>query len=242
MQITGATIFLFLVIFCNGAAIGGMIERALKRRSTPPLPISPSNINTLAEANDVEVLSAWRTGSNKVWLSMDGTRLNDKAALQPGQYQRLLNLVLDLRPWLETTQPATASAVATQPAIASAVATQPATASAVATPQPVRPAAPAPAVPQPPVKVEKKNGAPADETVQPAPVLDSIIQQIDKVLQAKLETSAFKERGIQLVEGPGGIVIVKDGINRYEGVDAIPDPEVKTLIRQAVADWEKGSK
>ena len=97
-------------------------------------------------------------------------------------------------------------------------------------------------MPQPPVKVEKKNGAPADETVQPAPVLDSIIQQIDKVLQAKLETSAFKERGIQLVEGPGGIVIVKDGINRYEGVDAIPDPEVKTLIRQAVADWEKGSK
>ena len=222
MQITGATIFLFLVIFCIGAAIGGMIERALKRRSTPPLPISPSNINTLAEANDVEILSAWRTGSNKVWLSMDGTRLNDKAALQPGQYQRLLNLVLDLRPWLETTQPATASAVAT--------------------PQPVWPAAPAPAVPQPPVKVEKKNGAPADETVQPAPVLDSIIQQIDKVLQAKLETSPFKERGIQLVEGPGGIVIVKDGINRYEGVDAIPDPEVKTLIRQAVADWEKGAK
>jgi hypothetical protein len=221
MQITGATIFLFLVIFCIGAAIGGMIERALKRRSTPPLPISPSDKNTFAEANDVEVLSAWRTGSNKVWLAMDGTRLNDKAALQPGQYQRLLNLVLDLRPWLETTQPAAARAVAA--------------------PQPVRPAAPAP-VSQPPVKVEKKNGTLADETVQPAPVLDSIIQQIDKVLQAKLETSAFKERGIQLVEGPGGIVIVKDGINRYEGLDAIPDPEVKTLIRQAVADWEKGSR
>jgi hypothetical protein len=223
MQITGATIFLFLVIFCIGAAIGGVIERALKRRSAPPLPVSPSDKNTLAEANDVEVLSAWRTGGNKVWLAMDGTRLNDKAALQPGQYQRLLNLVLDLRPWLETTQPAAAKAAAT--------------------PQPVRPVTPAPAVSQPPVKVEKKNGAlAADETAQPAPVLDSIIQQIDKVLQAKLETSAFKERGIQLVEGPGGIVIVKDGINRYEGVDAIPDPEVKTLIRQAVADWEKGSK
>jgi len=223
MQITGATIFLFLVIFCIGAAIGGLIERALKKRSNPPPPLPTStNGNTLAEADDVEVLSAWRSGSNNVWLAMDGTRLNDKGALQPGQYQRLRNLVLDLRPWLETTQPAAQKAEIT--------------------PQPLRQAVPVPAVSQPPVKVEKKNGALADETVQPAPVLDSIIQQIDKVLQAKLETSAFKDRGIQLVEGPGGIVIVKDGINRYEGVDAIPDPEIKTLIRQAVADWEKGSK
>ena len=222
MQITGATIFLFLVIFCIGAAIGGLIERALKRRSTPPAPLSPSNKNTLAEADDVEVLSAWRNHSNKVWLAMDGMRLNDKTALQPGQYQRLLNLVLDLRPWLETTRPVAPSTEQT--------------------PQPPRPATPAPADSQAPVKLEKKNGTPVDQGGQPAPALDSIIQQIDKVLQAKLETSAFKDRGIQLVEGPGGIVIVKDGVNRYEGVDAIPDPEVKNIIQQAVADWEKGSR
>ena len=153
---------------------------------------------------------------------MDGTRLNDKAALQPGQYQRLLNMVIDLRPWLETTRPAAPTVAATQ--------------------QPLRATAPAPAVAQKPVKAGKKNGAPADEAEPPAPVLDSIIQQIDKVLQARLETSPFKERGIQLVEGPGGIVIVKDGVNRYEGLDGIPDPEVKDLIRQAVADWEKGPK
>jgi hypothetical protein len=227
MHITNAIIFLFVVIFCIGAAIGGMIERALKRRAKPtepePAPVSmPTSINTLAEADDVEVLSAWRTRNNKVWLAMDGTRLNDKAALQPGQYQRLLNLVIDLRPWLETARPA-----APTPAVAQ---------------QPLRAAAPAPVVAQPPVQVGKKNGASVDEAAPPAPVLDSIIQQIDKVLQAKLETSPFKERGIQLVEGPGGIVIVKDGINRYEGVDGIPDPEIKNLIRQAVADWEKGSK
>jgi hypothetical protein len=222
MQITSATIFLFLIIFCVGAAIGGVVERALKGRSKSPTPLSPSNKNTLAEADDVEVLSAWRTHNNKVWLDMDGTRLNDKAELQPAQYQRLLNLVLDLRPWLETVQ-------VTTPKPESA-------------PEPPPPVAPAPALTQPPVQVEKKIGAPVVEIAPTAPVLDSIIQQIDKVLQARLETSPFKDRGIQLVEGPGGIVIVKDGIKRYEGVDAIPDPEIKTLIRQAVADWEKGAK
>ena len=220
MQITNTILFFFLVIFCVGAAIGGVIERALKRRSSPPPPPPPAGSNTLAEADDVKVISAWRTRSNKVWLEMDGTRLNDKAALQPGQYQRLVSLIVDLRPWLETAQPAAPKPEATF--------------------QPLRPVAPAPTLAQP--AAIRKNGAPADEAEPPAPVLDSIIQQIDKVLQAKLETSGLKDRDIQLVEGPGGIVIVKDGINRYEGVDAIPDLEVKALIRQAVADWEKSAK
>ncbi len=236
MHINGAIIFLFVVIFCVGAAVGGIIERVLKkgRSSVAPLPIPPpaplapppppdSEKDTLAEAGDVEVLSAWRTGSNQVWLGMDGKRMNDKMALGPEQYQRLLALVLDLRPWLET---------AARPVVPKPEPTQP----------PVHPAAPVPAASLLPVKQEKKNGAPIDEKAEPALVLDSIIQQIDKVLQEKLATSALKERGIQLVEGPGGIVIVKDGINKYEGLDAIPDPEVKALIRQAVADWEKGSK
>ena len=227
---TSANLFLFLVIFCVGAAVGGMVERALKRRAAalppeplpvpPPVAQPPSHINPLAEADDREILSAWRTRSNKVWLGMDGTRLNDRAALQPEQFQRLFNLVIDLRPWLETARPAAPTPVATQ--------------------QPLRAATPAPTMPQKTALGGKKNGAPAEEAVPPAPVFESIIQQIDKVLQTKLETSPFKDRGIQLIEGPGGIVIVKDGVNKYEGVDGIPDPDVKALIRQAVADWEKG--
>ena len=218
---TPSTVFLSIIALLIGVAIGAWIEGFRKKRPTtrPSLPISTDD---LSKDGDVKVLSAWRTSSNQVWLEMDGMRLNDKMAFRPGQYQRLLALVLDLRPWLETVQPAAPNLQAT--------------------PQPLRPTAPAPTLTQPPVQVGKKNGVPADELVPPAPVLESIIQQIDKVLQARLETSPLKERGIQLVEGPGGIVIVKDGINKYEGVDAIPDPEVKSLIRQAVADWEKGLK
>jgi hypothetical protein len=234
---TTTTYFIFLVIFCVGAAIGAWVERALKKRSNPPPVLPPSNTNSHAEADDVEILSAWRTRSNKIWLAMDGTRLNDKADLQPGQYQRLLNLVIDLRPWLETARPAAPAPVETQPPMHA-----PANAAAV-TPPVMRAVAPDPAMIPPPIPAGKKNGKPAAEELPPAPLLDSIIQQIDKVLQARLAaTGAFKDRGIQLVEGPGGIVIVKDGDNRYEGIDGIPDPEVKALIRQAVTDWEKGPK
>ncbi len=221
MQITTGILFLFLIVFCIGAAIGGVVERELQKRSVSFPPLLSSDMNILAKDDDVKVLSAWRTHGNKIWLDMDGTRLNDKAELQPGQYQRLLNLVLELRPWLETVHPPTPKA---EPV-----------------PESLPPVAPVLGLTQLPVQMEKKNGAPVVQKVAPAPALDSIIQQIDKVLQARLATSAFKDRGIQLVEGAGGIVIVKDGIKRYEGIDAIPDPEIKVLIRQAVADWEKGS-
>ena len=203
---TPANLFLYFIIFCISAAIGAFVERILKGRSAPLPPLPAPDKKPLAGDGDVEVLSAWRTRSHTVWLEMDGRRLDNKDSLLPEQRQRLLSLVLDLRPWLETARPAAAAPVAA--------------------PQPAQPG--------------KKTGASAVEEVKPAPVLDSIIQQIDKVLQAGLETSPFKDRGIQLIEGPGGIVIVKDGANRYEGLEAIPDPAIKALIRQAVADWEKG--
>jgi CxxC motif-containing protein len=118
-------------------------------------------------------------------------------------------MVLDLRPWLEST-PAEAAAPELQP----------------------RPAVPS----VPPVK----KGKPRVEQVKPVPpVLKSIVEQIEDVLQAKLLISPFKDRDIHLTEAPGGEVLVKDGLKIFDGIDAVPDPEIKALIRQAVAEWEK---
>ena len=218
---TTPVIFLTIIVFCVGIAIGSIIESFIKRRSPTPPP-SPPETNKLAREGDIEVLSAWRSADNRVWLDMDGKRLDNKEALQPGQHQRLLNLVLELRPWLEPARiPAPGSADA---------------------PQTGRPTAPTPAAVLQPVQPPKAKTASAGEEKRPAPALESIIEQIDKVLQVKLAATVYKDRGIGLTEGPGGIVIINDGSKSYEGMDSIPDPEIKALIQQAVSDWEKGGK
>ena len=214
-----ASIFLSFISLCVGISIGSLFEIARKKRQNK-LPSLPASDVKLAQNGDVEVFSAWRTSTNKVWLNMDGVRLDSKEELLPEQRRRLLGLVVDLRSWLETVRSAT--------------------------PEPENPAqlpqsstSMSGVAPQT-VQLDKKKSKATAEEAAPAPVLESILKQIDKVLQSKLVSSPYSERGIRLTEGPGGVVIIKDGINRYEGVEAVPDPQIQSLIRQAVSDWEKG--
>jgi hypothetical protein len=69
------------------------------------------------------------------------------------------------------------------------------------------------------------------------PMAGSMVEQISRILETKLAAQGESGRGVRLVEGPGGAVRVYVGVQPY-GLDEVPDPAIRTAIREAVAEWE----
>jgi len=76
----------------------------------------------------------------------------------------------------------------------------------------------------------------------PLPPAKSIVFQIDAILQDQISGTPLADRGIRLAEAPGQGVMVWLGLNHFQGIDAVPDPEVQAAIRKAVKTWEAQAK
>ncbi len=77
----------------------------------------------------------------------------------------------------------------------------------------------------------------AASSPQQAESSDHMLEEINKILQRSL--SSTPDRGVRLFpDGVGGVKVMI-GVKSYE-VEAVPDDEIKDLIRQAVAEWEAG--
>jgi hypothetical protein len=66
----------------------------------------------------------------------------------------------------------------------------------------------------------------------------SIVGQIDMILQNRLKDTALAGQAIRLTESSLGGVEVYVGTRKYPSIDDVPDQEIKTAIRSAVAEWE----
>ena len=73
---------------------------------------------------------------------------------------------------------------------------------------------------------------------RPSAPANSIVTQIDTILQERLAGTPLEERGVFLTQSAEGGVIVYVGLTRYNGVDEVPDPEIKAAIRAAITEWE----
>ncbi len=213
------TIGLSIAILLIGYILG-LVEAAIKQKNkdnkkarleekeileTPPLALKQPNL-----------LSLNRNSSNLLLLELEGKTISNKDELTSENRRLLIKLLVELRPWLETTAPTSTSP------------------QAEAQPKPINIQPPTASPIIPPL-----SSSPAQST--PAPSAESIVSQINTVLQSRLVDSSFANQGIHLQESPTGGVWVYIGLDKYEGIDAIPDPEIKAFIRQAIAEWERQS-
>lgn len=204
-------------------------EEAEEKKNNPPMPATPVTVKV-----DDPGLMRIKNESGYITLDLDGTRV-DTAALSVDQRKRLIEMLNVIRPWLEGKP---APAVVPAPAPAPIVTQAP-------PPLPSKPAIPTPTVstprpapvPQPPATPAGKSAANAKaEETQPKAI--GIVGQIDTVLQARLIGTALEGRGIYLSNSPEGGVVVNVGLDKYNGIDDVPDPEIKAALRAAITEWE----
>jgi hypothetical protein len=88
------------------------------------------------------------------------------------------------------------------------------------------------------------SGAPAARTremsaeqAKKAPAASSMVAQINEILEERLAKKDASLQGVHLAEGSDGTIRVFIGLQGYP-MDEVPNPEVRELIREAVAEWE----
>ncbi len=68
----------------------------------------------------------------------------------------------------------------------------------------------------------------------------SMIEQINEILQEKIEASGKSDLAVRLIEGLEGTAKVLIGVHSYD-IGEVPDEAISKLIREAVSEWEAGS-
>ena len=181
-------------------------------QAEPLLPVTP-----VLPPDESSLLDVSRDDAGGLRLRLEGERI-EAAALSADQRKRIIAVLTQIRPWLESPTPAQ------QPAQRTPVQSAPLRPAPPPEARPVQSPRPAP-----PPNIDK------DEVVA-AP--QSIVEQIDAILHAQLAGTPLMEKGIRLQESPEGGVIVWVGINKYPGLEDVPDDEIKAAIRAAISAWE----
>jgi hypothetical protein len=211
------------------------VQKKLEENSKPAEE-TPKDQNVIGEHT---VLKVTVDPAIKWHLELDGARLEDPNAINPEQRQRLVNVIVQMRPWIDGKQ--ASAAVPPTPAPVSAV--QPVPELPPLKPFTASVAAQIPVAPPPQPKIDAMRGLRSllkNEIRTPDQIKSvSIVAMIDDVLQSKLPGTQFSGKGIRLEEGSLGEVIVFVGASRYPSVDAVPDHDIQALIKSAIADWEK---
>lgn len=201
-------------------------EEEAEEKETEPVVEEPVPAAPAIPPDETQVLGVSRHQNGQLLLILDGER-TESATLSVEQRKRLIEILTWIRPWLEAPKPARAASVPPPTPPRPAPPSQ-AASSTLATSNPV------PAAPPRPVPAPSQVG---DENA-PAASAGSIVAQIDSILQARIAGTPLGEKGIRLQDSPDGGVLVWVGIDKFQGVEEVPDEQIRAAIRAAIAQWE----
>lgn len=206
-----AVLVLYTIGFYEGRANG--YKRRQREEEQEKLKTPP------AQVDDPGVLRI-KNENGILALDLDGARA-DTSALSAEQRKRMRELLMQMRPWIqEDSGAAPVTSPPPPPPVMPAPVQQ-----AASTPQPIRPAASA----EPASAKEDRPTAPAN----------SIVAQIDSILQERIAGTPLEEKRVFLSQSPEGGVNVHVGFDKFAGIDDVPDAEIKSTIRAAIKEWEK---
>lgn len=102
------------------------------------------------------------------------------------------------------------------------------------------PAPTQPVQPPPPAKVDPETPEIAtEEEGEPELKMLSVIDEVNDILQKKLHGSPLAGKGIHLMENHNKEIRFWVGLNSYNDVEEIPDPEIRQIIDDSVKEWEE---
>jgi hypothetical protein len=226
-------VFIALICVAAGFAFGMLLAntRSDKGRSMPDAVKSSPNVTEV-----VRVVQDRKSGH--IFPEYNGKVIRYPADLTPTQRERLAIQLGMLQAWLTPSAPSKEEpaeqqqipGTGTGPLVKGAATAGALSESLQSTPQAT------------PVKVNPVNmfaRVLQSEVRTPPVVQKSIAAQIDEILQEKLTGSPLAGRGIRLMELPSKGLVVMVGLDQYPGVDEVPDPEIRSIIRMSVAEWEE---
>jgi hypothetical protein len=78
------------------------------------------------------------------------------------------------------------------------------------------------------------------EPPTPLPSPTAFVGEIEEILQGYIHSLPSPlSREVHVGSGPDGLLQIQVGLDKYSHPDDVPDPEVRRLIKAAVAEWEK---
>jgi hypothetical protein len=236
----------FLLFVAVGSAclgfLTGFAVRAFTRRqeqagegdeTTQPQD-NPSTPKKAPRKNWVEMAQLWRDGRDgKLIFQVGDESYKQGSDLTTKERKILLKIVMDFYRWLEP--PAAAPVQVEAPVLAAATRVD--------------------SVPVSLQEPAKKNGngikpvsmnpvnilaraLDADVATSSLPP-QSMVAQVDAILQEKLQAEKMQQWAVRLAEFPNKGMMVLVGLEQYEGIDEVPYERVRKLIRASVAEWER---